>query len=61
MLSELLGAFKNAQVGTSLLQVLLNLVQHLDEKLLNDLPTRNAVIDDVCASLQALKTPEQGQ
>lgn len=61
MLSEFLASFKSAQIGVSLIQTILSLSQHFDEKLIADGSTRNAVIDDVCASLQALKTPTQGQ
>ena len=55
MLSALFASFKSVQVGTSFMQAVLGLIQHLDANYVVDGSARNAVIDDLCQALQAHK------
>lgn len=55
MLSSLLAYFKNVSFGTSFVQGFMNLIQHFDAQYVVDGNARNALIDDLCQSLQALK------
>jgi hypothetical protein len=55
MLSSLLAYFKNVSFGTSFIQAFTNLIQHFEAAYVVDGNARNALIDDLCQSLQALK------